>query len=123
MPPTLNILFVCGRNNRRGPTAERMYRRDPRMNVRAVGLGDTSARRLQEADLRWASLVLVMERKYIVRIRTGFPKVDPLPPIVSLNIADEYIFMQPELVAQIETAVTAALEEFQADSAEESGSR
>ena len=110
-----NVLFICGRNNRRSPTAERVFKNDRRMNVRAAGLGDTSPRRLKESDLTWAHLVLVMERKYITRIRDTFRKVDPLPPIKSLNISDEYIFMQPALVELLQIAVSSALLEYEAD--------
>lgn len=115
MSDSLNVLFVCGRNNRRSPTAERIFRRDRRMNARSAGLGDTSPRRIRESDLRWAHLVLVMERKYIGRIRSAFPRVDPLPPIASLDIPDEYRFMQPELVDLLESAVAAALEAHRLD--------
>jgi predicted protein tyrosine phosphatase len=83
------------------------------MNVRAAGLGDTSPRRVKEADLKWAHLVLVMERKYTARIRDAFQQVDPLPPIASLNIADEYRFMQPELVELLKSTVASALEDYQ----------
>ena len=115
MSTPLNILFVCGRNKRRSPTAERIFKRDRRMNVRAVGLGDTSPRRMKDSDLRWAQLVLVMERKYLNRIRDTFREVEPLPPMLSLDISDEYQFMQPELIEVLKSSVTAALETHQAD--------
>jgi predicted protein tyrosine phosphatase len=112
MAGPINVLFVCGRNNRRSPTAERVFRNDRRMVVRAAGLGDTSPQRVKEADLRWANLVLVMERKYTGRLRAAFPKLDPFPIVESLDISDEYTFMQPELVDLLKLGVTAALEEY-----------
>jgi predicted protein tyrosine phosphatase len=117
MTDPLKVLFICGRNKRRSPTAERVFKHDKRMSVRAAGLGDASPRRMKESDLRWADLVLVMERKYVVRIRDAFRRVDPLPPIESLDITDEYLFMQPELVELLKTAVTAALEAYRAEQA------
>ncbi|MFH0908340.1 MAG: protein tyrosine phosphatase [bacterium] len=115
MRSPINVLFVCGRNNRRSPTAGRIFKRDRRMNIRAVGLGDTSPRRVKEADLRWAHLVLVVERKYAGRLRTAFPNVDPFPPIESLDISDEYTFMQPELVDLLKSSVASALETYYED--------
>ena len=113
LPSKLKVLFVCGRNNRRGPTAEKIFKTDRRMFVRSAGVADTSKHRINEADLAWADLVLVMERKYASRIRDAFRHLESLPPIESLNISDEYIFMQPELIAELRTAVADVLEEFE----------
>ena len=112
MPAPINVLFVCGRNNRRSPTAAHIFRNDRRMNVRSGGVADTSRRRVSEADLRWAQLVLVVERKYAGRLRTAFPHVDPFPPMECLDISDEYTFMQPELVELLKSSVDAALEAY-----------
>lgn len=117
MPERLNILFVCGRNNRRSPTAEKIFKSDRRMNVRGVGTAETSKRRVTEADLKWADLVLVMERKHASRLREMFHRLDELPPMQALEIPDEYIFMQAELIALLREAVDAALETFRLDQA------
>ena len=53
-----------------------------------------------------------MERKYIPRIKDLFRKLDSLPPIETLNISDEYIFMHPKLVELLKEGVEAALEEY-----------
>ena len=112
-PKKLNVLFVCGRNNRRGPTAEKIFKTDRRMFVRSAGVADTSRHKITEADLAWADLVLLMERKYASRIRDAFRHVESLPPVESLNISDEYIFMQSELIEILRTAVADVLEEFE----------
>ena len=82
------------------------------MSVRSVGIADTSKRKINAADLAWAHLVLVMERKYASRIRDAFGSPGPLPPMESLDIADKYIFMQRELVDRLRHAVDAALETY-----------
>lgn len=117
MAAPLKILFVCGRNKRRSPTAEKMYAHDRRLAVRSVGLADTSKRRMGAADAQWADLILVMERKYVGRIKTTFRQLDTLPPIVSLDIPDEYIFMQRELIELLRPAVESAIETYRADQA------
>jgi predicted protein tyrosine phosphatase len=99
----LKILFVCGRNRRRSPTAERIFRRDPRLAVRSAGTSDSSARRVTEEDLVWADLVLVMERKYASRIRASFPDVEAT--IESLEIPDEFELMDVELVEMLRVGV------------------
>lgn len=112
MPKSINVLFVCGRNKRRSPTAERIFAHDPRMQVRSAGLGDTSARRVTEADMRWANLVLAMERKHVKRLQVAFRHIDELPPIENLDVPDEYIFMQRELIEVLKDHVAAALEAY-----------
>ncbi len=119
MPAPINVLFVCGRNNRRSPTAAHIFRNDRRMNVRSGGVADTSRRKVSEGDLRWAQLVLVVERKYAGRLKTAFPKVDPFPPIECLDISDEYTFMQPELVEMLKSSVDSALETYFEEQADE----
>ena len=97
----INVLFVCGRNRRRSPTAEKIFRTDYRINPRSAGTSEESKRRLQAADFAWADLVVCMERKYVARIKTLFPRVEKMPPIECLNIPDKYIFMEPALVTQL----------------------
>jgi len=93
-----HILFVCGRNQWRSPTAERVYRDDPRVQVKSVGVSVKSGRQISADDLSWANLVLVMEPRYKSRILETFREHPNLPRIVSLDIPDDYQFMDPELI-------------------------
>ena len=99
------ILFVCGRNQWRSPTAERVYRDDPRIEVRSVGVSEKSRRRISADDLAWADLVMVMERRYKSRITETFRDQERLPLIVSLDIPDEYEYMDDELIKLIDEGV------------------
>ncbi len=112
MATPLHILFVCGESKRRSATAEKIFTTDRRMTVRAVGLGETVPRRIRDEDLCWAHLVLAMERKYIVRIRTAFRHLDELPPIMELGIPDKFIFMNPTLIERLREGVEEALEAY-----------
>jgi predicted protein tyrosine phosphatase len=113
MRKPINVLFVCGRNNRRSPTAAKIFLHDPRMRVRSGGLADTSRQRVTESDMKWADLVLVMERKHQRRLQEQFSYMeDARPPIGQLDIPDEYIFMQRELVELLQDSVAAALEAY-----------
>ena len=99
----MNLLFVCGRNQKRSPTAERIYRNDPRVAVRSVGVSEQSRRRLTREDLQWADLVLVMEKRYASRIREQFSAAmaTELPPMHSLDIPDDFEFMEESLIELI----------------------
>jgi predicted protein tyrosine phosphatase len=105
MPDPLKILFVCGRNRWRSPTAERLYRDDGRVSVRSAGVSGKSGHEVGRPDLEWADLVLVMERKYATRIRSTFGPHMELPPIESLDIPDDYKLMDPELITLIKESV------------------
>ena len=99
----IKILFVCGRNQWRSPTGEAIYRNDLRVSVRSVGVSDKSRRKLSAKDLEWAELVLVMEEKYKKRIMTMHRGTLNLPNIESLDIPDEYEYMDPELIELIKS--------------------
>jgi predicted protein tyrosine phosphatase len=100
----LKILFVCGRNKWRSPTAEKIYRNDPRIEVRSAGTSEKSPHPISSLDLLWADLVLVMENKHKSRISESFRDIS-LPPIKSLDIPDEYKYMDEELIELIKTGV------------------
>ena len=98
MPSRPHILFVCGRNQWRSPTAAQVYANDQRIEVRSAGVSPQSPRRVSERDLLWADLVLVMERKHRSRIQDRFRHLPDPPPIESLEIPDVYGYMDEELV-------------------------
>jgi predicted protein tyrosine phosphatase/ketosteroid isomerase-like protein len=104
MPERLKVLFVCGRNQWRSPTAERIYRDDPRVDVRSAGVSKRGGHELNDADLDWADLVLVMERRYMARIRARFGSRARLPRIELLDIPDEFGYMDPELITLIRSS-------------------
>ena len=112
MTQPIKVLFVCGRNRRRSPTAEWIFRNDPRLSVRSAGTSESSKRRITEGDLLWADLILVMERKYAARIRVLFPDAD-IPDMRTLDIPDNYDYMDAELIELLETAVAHELDEQQ----------
>ena len=99
-------LFVCARNRWRSPTAERIFARDPNLDVRARGLSPRSPRRLSARDVAWADVIFVMEHAHRTRLRQAFGQGQPIvAPIEVLDIPDEYEFMDPELVELLEERV------------------
>lgn len=105
----LHVLFVCSKNQWRSPTAERLWRRDPRVSVRSAGTASSAARVLSWDDIAWADLVFVMEEKHKQRVLSLFTQ--GAPRIVVLDIPDEYGFMSPELIELLEAAVEPIIEE------------
>ena len=98
------VLFVCGRNQWRSPTAEHIYRNDRRIKVRSAGVSSKSSHQISMDDLSWADLVVAMERRYKSRIAERF-RDHPLPRIVSLDIPDEFQYMDEELIKLLREGV------------------
>lgn len=94
----LRILFVCSRNQWRSPTAEAIYRNDPRIEARSAGTSSAARYRVTASLLRWADLVLVMEHEHKQRLRDQFPKEFRDVEVAVLNIPDDYQPMDPELI-------------------------
>ena len=92
-----HILFICGRNQWRSPTAARIYANDQRIEVRSAGVSSKSMRKVSKHDILWADLILVMEQTYKSRLLGTFRDLQ-LPVIDSLDIPDEYQFMDEELI-------------------------
>jgi predicted protein tyrosine phosphatase len=101
----LHALFVCSRNQWRSPTAERVFRDDPRLSVRSCGLSPRARRRLRADDLLWADVVFVMEAKHRARLVGRFREELGETPLHVLDIPDEYPFMAPELVSLLRERV------------------
>ena len=99
----LKVLFVCSRNQWRSPTAEVLFRRDDRVEARSAGTVASAKRRINERDIEWADLILVMERKHAATLRRQFPHIDKAALHI-LDVPDEYKFMDEELVELIRLA-------------------
>ena len=103
-----NILVVCGRNKKRSRTAEYIFKNNNRFNIRSAGLSPKSDRKISENDLNWADLVFVMETGQRAKIR-GIYKHLQLPTIEILNIADDYEFMNEELIEMLTDKINDSL--------------
>jgi len=100
------ILVVCSHNQWRSPTAEAIYRHDPRFIIRSTGLSQHSPHVLSQADLAWADLLLYMEKDHLEKIKVIFPNTK-LPQAINLDIPDTYPFMDPELIEILKEKIEA----------------
>ena len=97
-PHRERILFVCTANVDRSKTAEDLYRRDERYEVRSAGVAPFATVPLTEELLLWADRVFVMneeEDHHRTFIRVKFPNVER--PVVDLDIEDRWARGDPEL--------------------------
>jgi predicted protein tyrosine phosphatase len=100
-----NILFICSRNQWRSPTAEQIWRKHPMLSVRSAGTSPSARRKVSIDDIRWADVIFVMEEKHKSRLVTEFTSLIKNKTIHVLDIPDEYKYMDPELVEQLEQSV------------------
>ncbi len=104
-----NLLFICSRNQWRSPTAEAIWRRHPDFNAKSAGTSPRAKKTVSPADIRWADIIFVMEQKHKNRLKAEFTRMLDHKPVHVLDIPDEYKYMDPELVQELETVVRAYL--------------
>lgn len=107
---TTNVLFVCSRNKWRSPTAERVFSRTPNLSVRSGGTSPKARRQVSQADIIWADVIMVMERKHQSRLMAQFSRATQYKVVHVLDVPDEYRFMDPDLVAIFEQVVPPLLQ-------------
>lgn len=108
--PPRRVLFVCSKNQWRSPTAERVWRRHPRLEVRSGGTSQSARHTVSAEDITWADVVVVMEQKHKSKLRADFPGLLRDKAVHVLDIPDEYRFMDTELVELLSRQVAALLQ-------------
>ena len=105
-----NLLFICSRNQWRSPTAEKIYSKDPRVNVRSAGTSPRAKRTVNAKDLQWADLIFVMEYKHKDRLKAEYNRVLQYKKIIVLDIPDDYLYMDKELIEILEQSIEGYIE-------------
>lgn len=104
-----HALFICSKNQWRSPTAEQLWRKHPNVLARSAGTSPHARHQVSTDDIRWASVIFVMEEKHKSRLVAQFTKLLEHKPIHVLDIPDEYRYMDPELVEILEQSVNSIL--------------
>ncbi len=99
-------------NQWRSPTAEKLYRNHPSLQVRSGGTSPKARHSVTKSDLDWADAVMVMERKHVQRLRKAFPSEMMEKTTCVLDIEDLYQFMDSDLVEELKNAVDPIIEEW-----------
>jgi len=80
------ILFVCTMNLQRSRTAEDIYKDDERFDTKSAGTYKHAINRINNEDLNWADVIIVMERHHRNKIRKEFPDIYNTKRIICLYI-------------------------------------
>ncbi len=97
-----HVLFLCSRNRRRSPTAERVFAAWPGVETASAGLAPDAEEVLTAEALEGVDLVLVMERAHRARLQRRFGAHLGAARVACLDIPDDYAFLDPALVALLE---------------------
>ena len=112
----VRVLFICYYNRKRSATAERVFAKDRSLDVRSAGTSAEALVQVNERMLDWADIVFVMEDDQREWLARRFPSHPRLAETITLDIKDEYHFLDPELVTLLTERVTPYLDRLRAHS-------
>src|SRR3954469_18685963 len=98
LPEKMRVLFVCHYNRKRSATAERVFDKDPKLEVRSAGTSEDALVRVNPRMLDWADVVFTMDGEQLRDLARMFPAHPALAKVICLEIEDQYDFLDPELV-------------------------
>ena len=102
---THNVLFVCGKNRLRSPTAEQVFANWPGVETASAGTGHDADCPVSAELIVWADTVLVMEASHRSKIAARFRPQLRGKRIAVLGIPDQFEYMAPELIRLLQQKV------------------
>lgn len=103
------VLFICGKNRWRSPTAKQVFSGHPGVECLSAGLSRDSDTPVTRELVEWAEIVFVMEKVHRAKLSARFGGSLGGRRVVCLGIADNYRFMDPALVELLRKRVTPQL--------------
>ena len=104
------LLFVCSQNKIRSLTAEKMFDGFSQYQARSVGTQPGARIVVTEGHVGWADVIFCMEKSHLSRLRSKFPEAMRGKRVICLHIPDEYSFMQPELIDELQAKLAAHID-------------
>ncbi len=104
------LLFICSQNQWRSPTAEALFRDDPRYEARSAGTENNARIKLTAGHVGWADLIFCMEKKHAARVEERFLSELGDKPLIVLRIPDDFELMDPALIDLLKTELSQHLE-------------
>ena len=99
------VLFVCGKNRLRSPTAEQVFSAWPGVETRSAGVNADADEPLTGEMVAEADLIFVMEKTHRAKLTRRFRTHLKSARVICLDIPDDYAFMDPELVRILQARV------------------
>lgn len=93
-----HVLFICGKNRLRSPTAEHVFADWEGIETSSAGINRHADSPVTAELLDWADTVLVMEPSHRTKLTAQFGASLRGKRVASLGIPDDFEYMQPALV-------------------------
>ncbi len=106
------LLFVCGKNRLRSPTAEAVFSEYEGLEAESAGLDREAEMPLSSEAIEWADIIFVMENSHRSKLSKKFQPWLKDKRVICLDIPDEYDYMEPELVELLKKKVLPLLGTF-----------
>jgi len=103
---TKKVLFICSRDRLRSPTAEEIYSETPNIEVASAGLNSEAEVTVTPELLDWADLIFVMEQNHRTKLSRTFRDSLRNKRVISLDIPDDYDFMERALLLLLKQKLT-----------------
>lgn len=97
----MNFLFVCSRNQLRSPTAEAVFANIEGVSALSAGTNHDSETPLSGDLIEWADTIFCMEASHKRKVQNAFRAILREKKLTVLGIADNYSYLDPELVRLI----------------------
>lgn len=99
------LLFVCSQNQLRSPTAEHLFANRAGIETASAGLNKGADEPLSVELIEWADIIFVMEKIHRRKLSNKFKSHLKDKRLICLDIADDYEYIQPELIELLEQKV------------------
>jgi len=100
-----NVLFICSQNKLRSPTAEQVFSSWPGVETASAGLNQHAENPVTPELLAWADLIFVMQRAHRSKLSARFKPYLDGKHVICLEIPDDFEYMEPALIAQLNAKV------------------
>ena len=100
-----HVLFICGKNRLRSPTAEQVFADWPGVETASAGTGHDADCPVSAELIAWADVVLLMEATHRTKIAARFQPQLRGKRVAVLGIPDQYEYMAPGLVRLLQEKV------------------
>ncbi len=101
----IRVLFICGKNQWRSPTAEQVFAEHSGIECTSAGLSHDAETPVSAELVEWAELIFVMEKAHQTKLSARFKPHLGGKRVVCLSIPDNYRFMEPALIKLLRAKV------------------
>ncbi|PIQ26106.1 phosphotyrosine protein phosphatase [bacterium (Candidatus Blackallbacteria) CG17_big_fil_post_rev_8_21_14_2_50_48_46] len=102
----MNLLFICGKNKLRSPTAQALFSAYPGQQALSCGINRDAETPLSGDLIEWADILFVMEKNQRNKVMSKYKNLLKDKKLICLDIADRYRYMDPALIKILTSRVS-----------------